>query len=110
MPRMQDTAEEPSPSPSTRAGGCGTASLGAEAAWPESVLSLQATPLQSLQRCYFCFSFSAFLTSWGLSKAGLPRFHLSTMEQLWGAELCPHTPGMSLCSNVSPCYSMSPSR
>lgn len=25
MPRMQDTAEEPSPSPSTRAGGYGTA-------------------------------------------------------------------------------------
>lgn len=31
MPRMQDTAEEPGPSPSTRAGGYGTAGLGAEA-------------------------------------------------------------------------------
>lgn len=35
MPRMQDTAEEPSPSLSTRAGGYGTAGLGAEAAWPK---------------------------------------------------------------------------
>lgn len=45
MQRMQDTAEEPSPNPSTRAGGYGMAGLDARTAGHSPVLPLQATPL-----------------------------------------------------------------
>ncbi|XP_053937016.1 uncharacterized protein LOC128853763 isoform X2 [Cuculus canorus] len=81
MPRMQDTRKEPSPSQ-----GCGAA------------LGGNSQPRQPL---YFRFSFSAFLTSWGLPKAELPYFHLSHMEQPQGAEQC-LLPPQSVPLQVSP--------
>jgi len=61
------------------------------------------------ERCYFAIFLYLFLflrvshQPWGLSRAGLPRFHLSPMEQLQGAERTPPSPrGVPLQRHV-PC-------
>lgn len=69
MPRMQDTTRRAQSWPP----GVGWGLRG----WPPWVLG-EPGPISHpgcwKERCYFCFSFSAFLTSWGLSKAGLAPF------------------------------------
>ena len=74
-------------------GATGAAAPGAGGARPKPGPGPVSHPSCWKERCYFGFSFSAFLTSWGLSEAGLPHFHLSPVERPRGAERCPPPPG-----------------
>lgn len=110
MPRMQDTAEEPSPSPSTRAGGYGTA-------WPKPSRVPASHPTVVTGKVLLFFLFLCFSHQLGTFQgwaAPFPSQQRGGAE--WGAEPSPHTRAVSLCSSsvspamLSPCSSVSLSR
>lgn len=106
MPRMQDTAEEPSPSPSTRAGVYGMATLGAEAAWPKPGPVPASHPTTVTVKGAIFVSLSLLFSPAG----DFPRLPHLFPSQHHGA--APGCRAVSLCSSVplatlSPCSTMS---